>query len=117
MVCRPLLRLALVSRENRLSCHALVDSGADDCVFPLSFMQPLGLNPLVTPKEATGGIGGTNHFANISIDVQGLVRFPVYAAFNERLDPAGHGLLGQWGFFSRFKLHFRLSENIYVIED
>jgi hypothetical protein len=44
------------------------------------------------------------HFANVTIDLQGLVQFPVYAGFTSGLDQTGVGLLGQTGFFERFKI-------------
>jgi hypothetical protein len=50
--------------------------------FPRSFMHPLGLDLLTAPLEMTIGVGSTNvptHFANIDIDLQGVIRFPVYA--------------------------------------
>ncbi len=116
---RPVLRLALTSENKRLSCYAIVDSGADHCVFPRSFLQPLGFNALTAPIEMTTGVGSTNvptHFVNITIDLQGAAQFPVYAGFTTGLDPVGIGLLGQSGFFDRFHLHFKLSEGIYEIE-
>lgn len=96
-----------------------MDSGADHCVFPRSFMQPLGLNPLAAPLEMTIGVGSTNvptHFADIDIDLQGVIQFHVYAGFTTGLDPIGIGLLGQSGFFDRFIVHFKLSQGIYEIE-
>ena len=82
-------------------------------------MQPLGLDPLVAPIEMTAGVGSTNiptHFANLSMDLQGVVQLPVYAGFTAGLDPIGVGLLGQSGFFDRCIVHFRLSQGIYEIE-
>jgi hypothetical protein len=113
------LRLALTSGQHRLSCYAIVDLGSDHCVFPRSFLQPLGLNPLEAPIELTTGVGSTNvptHFVNVEIDLQGVVRFPVYAGFTTGLDAVGMGLLGQSGFFDRFVVHFKLIQGVYEIE-
>lgn len=104
---------------HRLSCYAIVDSGADHCVFPRSFMQPLGLDPLVAPVERISGVGSSDvptHFADVTIDLQGLVQFPVYAGFTSGLDQTGVGLLGQTGFFERFKITFDYSKKMYSIE-
>ncbi len=119
LVRRPVLFLALRSGAHRLSCYAIVDSGADHCVFPRSFMGPLGLDPLVAPVERISGVGSSNvptHFANVTIDLQGLVQFPVYAGFTSGLDQTGVGLLGQTGFFERFKITFDYSKKMYSIE-
>jgi hypothetical protein len=82
-------------------------------------MQPLGLDPLAAPLEMTIGVGSTNvptHFANVDIDLQGVIQFPVYAGFTTGLDPVGIGLLGQSGFFDHFIVHFKLAQGIYEIE-
>jgi hypothetical protein len=39
---RPVLSLALQNGQNRLSCYGIVDSGADYCLFPRSFMLAFG---------------------------------------------------------------------------
>jgi len=82
-------------------------------------MQPLGLDPLVAPIELTSGVGSANvptHFANISIDLQGVVQFPIYAGFTTGLDSAGIGLLGQSGFFDKCMVHFKLPQRLFEIE-
>jgi hypothetical protein len=97
----------------------MIDSGADYCVFPQSFMKSLGIDPLTAPVEMTSGVGTEGmpaHFANISIDLQGLIRFPVFAGFTAGLDPIALRLLGQVGFFDRFNVGFRLSEKTCLIE-
>jgi hypothetical protein len=82
-------------------------------------MQPLGLDPLAAPIELTSGVGSSNlptHFANISIDMQGIIEFPLYAGFTTGLDHLGYGLLGQNGFFDRFNVSFRLCDQLCYIE-
>jgi hypothetical protein len=115
---RPVLTVGLVNGTSRITCYAIIDSGADHCVFPRSFMQPLGLDPLTAPVELSSGVGSANvpiHYANISIDLQGLIEFPAYAGFTTGLDQQGYGLLGQIGFFDRFNVGFRLNEgNCYI---
>ena len=115
---RPLLQVTLRSPQRFLSCYAIVDTGADYCVFPRSFLQPLGLNALQGPTEMTQGIGGSvpTHFFGISIDIGGHFQFPVFAGFTAGLDALGLGLLGQVGFFDRFNVTFKHSEGIYLIE-
>ena len=79
----------------------------------------LGLNSLVAPVETLSGVassGVPTHYFNVEIDLQGMVRFPVYAGFTSGLDDLGLGLLGQAGFFERFHVRFNLSERLYEIE-
>lgn len=119
MAPRPIVKLSLLGNSRTLTCFAMIDSGADHCIFPRSFMQSLGIDPLQAPAEMTFGVGTMGvptHFADVNIDLQGLIRFPVYAGFTTGLDPMGLGLLGQIGFFDRFNLGFRLSEKACLIE-
>ena len=82
-------------------------------------MQALGLDPLIAPIEMTQGVGSANvptHFVNITIDMQGVVQFPVYAGFTTGLDAMGMGLLGQTGFFERFNIHLKQAQKTCFIE-
>jgi hypothetical protein len=113
------MRMALVAGLRRLSCYAVVDSGSDHCVFPVQFLRMLDLNPLASPMETISGVasaGVPTHYFHVEIDLQGMVRFPVYAGFTTGLDALGLGILGQNGFFDRFHVHFKLPQRIYEIE-
>jgi hypothetical protein len=118
-VLRPYLNMALVAGPYRLSCKAMVDSGADDCLFPRSFLQPLGIDPLALPVDFTGGVGNNRNatqYAKIVVDIQGIAQFDVYAGFTVGMDPHGFGLLGQCGFFDRVKIVFDYANRIYAFE-
>jgi len=100
---RPILSLAIQNGQHRFACYAIVDSGADHCVFPRSFMQPLGLDPLTAPTDVTSGVGSADvplHFANVTLHF-GFTQFGIYAGFTTGVDRLGIGLLGQTGFFDR----------------
>ena len=114
---RPVLGLALINGTRRLNCVGIVDSGADYCVFPRSFMPALEISPLSTPSEPGAGVGSytLTHFHNVTMDF-GVLRIPVYAGFTDGLDHWGVGLLGQSSFFDRFKIHFDLPGGIFEIE-
>jgi hypothetical protein len=112
VIARPLIFISLVSGKFRLSCYALVDSGADQCVFPLSFAFELGLSPFIAPSEPIGGLGSSNvpaYFCDVVVELPGLTSFPLRAGFTEGLNHWGIGLLGQDGFFNRFRVNFRLN--------
>jgi hypothetical protein len=82
-------------------------------------MAPLGLDALTSPIELTAGVGSTGiptHFSNVEVDVQGVLKFSVYAGFTVGLEPMGLGLLGQTGFFDRFDVHFKQSATTCLIE-
>jgi len=82
-------------------------------------MQPLGLDPLASPVDGTTGVGSTNvptHYANIGLDLQGVVQLIVYAGFTIGMDQLGIGLLGQAGFFETFKITFDYANKLYHLE-
>jgi hypothetical protein len=82
-------------------------------------MQTLGLDPLAAPVDMTSGVGSTNiptHFTNVTIDLQGVVQFPVYAGFTTGMNELGMGLLGQAGFFARFKITFDYRKGVDTID-
>jgi len=70
------------------------------------------------PFDQAAGVGGSGKrlFHNITIDLSGFAPFQVYAGFAEHLDNLGMGILGQKGFFDRFKVHFDLPQGNFEIE-
>jgi hypothetical protein len=119
-VCRrPLITLRLRNGDKYLSCHAVVDSGADHCVFPRSFMQPLGIDPLVAPVEHIGGVGSNNvptHFASVTMDFM-VVQIPALVGFTMGMEQHGMGLLGQADFFEHFRVTFDHRNKLFIIEN
>lgn len=82
-VQRPLLALRLSAGDKSLDCIACVDSGADHCVFPLSFALALGLNPLTMKRQNTAGVGSaanTTFYQHVAVD-WGNGPFSCYAGF------------------------------------
>jgi len=81
-------------------------------------MQPLGLDPLSAPLELTSGVGSSNvptHYCSVTLDLR-VTQFQVYAGFSAGLDELGIGLLGQEGFFEKFKIMFDYSNKIFALE-
>jgi hypothetical protein len=118
LIKRPFLVAKLRNQQNELNCFAIVDSGADHCVFPRSFMQPLGLDPLIAPVDMTSGLGSNSvptHYSNVTLDL-GIMNFQVYAGFTAGMDQHGIGLLGQQGFFDKFKISFDYTNAQFVLE-
>jgi len=100
--------------ENRfIDLLALVDSGADDCLFPLEVATELGL-PLNHENENRYGGIGSGHisaiFTHVKIDFAGGIAFPLYAGFSDA--PSVVPILGQAGFFDRFDVTFKKRREI-----
>jgi len=104
--------------QQSFNCLACVDTGADHCVFPLTFALALGLNPLTMKKQFTGGVGSAANltfYDTITIDF-GVGGHAIYAGFTAGLEAMGFGLLGQSGFMERYNLQFNRSAGKFHIE-
>jgi hypothetical protein len=114
---RPVITVQL-SGQSRLNCLCIIDSGADHCVFPLSFALQLGFNPLGATQVMTGGVGSAAvpmYFWKIKMDL-GPVQKETMVGFTEDMNSKGIGLLGQHGFFEYFKVQFDLPSKLFWIE-
>ena len=118
-VRRPLLRATLRAKTGRrLSCTVCVDSGADQCIFPLSYALSLGLHPDRMKQQFTSGVGSTDNvtfYEDVEIRVGTRVAF-ARAGFTEGLETIGLGLLGQTGFFDQFTVTFDHRAGAFYIE-
>src|SRR5258708_3777192 len=118
-VRRPLLRATLRARTgSRLSCTVCVDSGADQCIFPLSYALALGLHPTTMKQQLTSGVGSAGNvtfYEEIEIAV-GMRVALARAGFTEGLEAIGLGLLGQTGFFDQFTVTFDHRAGVFHIE-
>jgi hypothetical protein len=115
---RPFIVAHLVVGQNRIRCLSIIDSGADHCVFPLSFALQLGFNPVGETPVMTGGVGSAGvpmYYWKVTIDL-GPAQTEVLAGFTEDMNSKGHGLLGQHGFFDHFKVQFDLPDRLFWIE-
>lgn len=90
------------------SFFAIIDSGADSCVFPAAIGRQIGIDIRSGSTESTMGATGAGqtyyHRVKVYIRIQGkLYSFDCYAGFMYELDQFGFGLLGRHGFFSLFE--------------
>ena len=82
-------------------------------MFPLSFAQLIGLDPLQMKMQMTGGVGSTGNATyyddvrvEIPVETGETISFETFAGFTTGLDAQGIGLLGQKGFFEFFLVAF-----------
>ncbi len=92
------IRIRLSYQHRAVELLALVDSGADDCLFPLEVATLLNV-PLTSERtHRYGGIGQgtiTAAFETVTLEVGGW-SFPMYAGFTDA--PSIVPILGQNGF-------------------
>jgi len=121
---RPVIDILLRNGKKAVSTRALIDSGADHCIFPASFAKPLGItlpNHRFMRFSGTSNFSQTAYFDTIQVAIWNSNRneepilFDLYAGFCDSVEHVGLGILGQEGFFSRFKVILDHPNNIISI--
>ena len=111
---RPLIPVRLIGRRGfaPIDTLALLDSGADRCVFPEEFAVKLGLDlsagASIPIKGATGGQFAAR-ILPVTIEVVG-VAFDCHAAFTSGKIP--YSFVGREGIFEKSQWGFRIGHGI-----
>ena len=126
--CRPYLVAQLVTAAGQsVTCFVCLDTGADHCVFPLTFAAALGLDPLQMKMQMTGGVGSVanaTYYEAITVRIPiaepngniTTIEFQARVGFTAGMDAQGIGLLGQLGFFETFPVTFNHKAKAFSIE-
>lgn len=116
---RPIVTVTLERGSLSIAAFAIVDSGADNCLFPASLAGQLGitiLNRNAYVFSGTSEQGQIAYFETVKATMwngqagEQPLTFELYAGFCDTLEHVGMGLLGQEGFFSRFEVRFDRTE-------
>lgn len=115
-VLRPRIRVRVRHGNRFVDVLALIDSGADDCLFPIGIASLLELT--LQPENTCQyiGIGGNevrSVFQTLTLEI-GDWSFPAYVGFVDT--PTAPALLGQNGFFDQLTVKFSLSRRVIEIE-
>lgn len=109
---RPILNIKLLFNDKSVKYPVLLDSGADFCIFHAEIAADL-LNLKVKNGKpltfyGTGGEPQTAYFHKINIELGGF-DFDLYCGFSFDMKKLPYGILGQTGFFDRFRIEFDYS--------
>ena len=104
---RPIIPIVVWNRATKKSVRylALVDSGADVCIFAAEIGELIGLDVFGGRERSVSGVvaGQMRPYYLHEVEIQvGEVRRLSTVGFMPDLAPNGHGLLGQTGFFDLF---------------
>ena len=108
-ILRPIIPVQLYVKGDKINYEALIDSGADTCVFEGALGEELGLN--VTSGEPVQFSGVQNaeiakaYLHDIDLNIGGH-KLSMPAIFSFDLSSRGYGILGQKGFFDLFTVKF-----------
>ena len=103
---RPVIPIQLIRGEKRVKHLALIDSGADVCIFHAEIGEIIGITVESGKLLHFRGITGeqlTAYFHDIKIEVGGY-EFDCYAGFSRDLSNMPYGIMRQLGFFSLFNV-------------
>jgi hypothetical protein len=117
---RPVARATITASTGKSARWlVLLDSGADACLFPLSMAKMLGLDVTKLPRALTSGVGSQSNvtwYDTVTIDLGQEIKFSAYVGFSEAMERIGTGLLGQSGFFERYRVEFLLTRKLFTID-
>lgn len=107
-VHRPVVDILLTFDKKSVEYQALIDSGADFCIFHTEMAEILGI-PIINGKKitffGTGGTPQTAYFHNVQIELGGS-SMDLYCGFSSDMKSLPYGILGHIGFFDQFKIEF-----------
>ena len=112
----PLLKVTLRHQNKKVTVLAIIDSGADICVFNLDYAKLLELDLSSCEQVTVSGVEGMVrdcYKTTIDLEPEGLPKITVPVLF---IDSSGvDGLLGQEGFFDQHIITFDKQNNIFEI--
>lgn len=119
-ILKPIIPIRVRSGDKELSYAALIDSGADFCIFDSEVGEQLGLDIHSGQKENFGGIQSagkaTAFIHEIKINIGGW-DYKTKVGFSSDIAKFGYGILGQKGFFDLFTVKFDLTNEEIEIKE
>lgn len=110
-ILKPIIPVKIVVGGKTIRYSALVDSGADFCIFDAEIGEALGLDIRSGEKEIFGGIQGRGgaeaFFHGVELNIGGW-EYKTIVGFSYDIAKFGFGVLGQKGFFDIFVVKFDL---------
>ena len=105
---RPVIPVTLTINGQPIPYEALVDSGADICIFDAQLAELAGLDITTGSERLVAGITGQaerQYLHQVIVNVGGW-EHTIEAGFLSNIGRHGYGVLGQLGFFEFFKVTF-----------
>lgn len=112
-ILKPIIQVGVLANGKELNYAALIDSGADFCIFDAEIGEYLGLDVKSGRLVEFGGIqdrGGAEAFLHsVGLNIGGY-NYQTNVGFSRDIAKHGFGILGQKGFFDMFAVKFDLSK-------
>lgn len=108
-ILRPIIPIKISANGFTVKYDALIDSGADFCIFHAEIGEYLGLDVKSGAREIFSGIedsiGAEAYFHELTLMV-GETKINTLVGFSYDIADHGYGLLGQKGLFEKFNIKF-----------
>jgi hypothetical protein len=117
-VLRPIINISVKFQDRKLRLFALLDSGADWCLFPASMGEYLCIQVDQGEKIEFTGISalGVAYFHEVTLEIGGW-EHNCLVGFSPDLDKMNvPAVLGQNGFFDRYEVTFNYKKEIIEIK-
>ncbi|OGM91178.1 hypothetical protein A2755_02105 [Candidatus Wolfebacteria bacterium RIFCSPHIGHO2_01_FULL_48_22] len=108
-ILKPIIPIQIKIKNDELDYVALIDSGADFCIFDAELGEYLGLDVRFGREKIFGGVqerGGATAFLHDVILSVGGWDYKTTVGFSYDIAERGFGVLGQKGFFDIFTVKF-----------
>lgn len=119
-ILKPIIPIEIGYEGRPIKYGALVDSGADFCIFDAQIGEALGIDVRSGKVEKFGGVQssspGKAYLHKVILTVGGWI-YSTEVSFSYDIAPWGYGILGQKGFFDIFKIKFDLSKESMELTD
>lgn len=119
-ILKPIIPIKILNTNIVLQYAALIDSGADFCIFDAGLGEYLGINITSGMEIQFGGIqslgGAKAYIHKITLEIGGH-EFKTEIGFSYDISKNGYGILGQKGFFSLFSVKFDLQKEDIEIKE
>jgi len=119
-ISRPIVPVRISWKGKSVQYSALIDSGADFCIFDGEVGDYLGIDVRSGVKEVFGGVqerGGAEAFLHeVTLNIGGW-DYKTTVGFSYDIAKHGSGILGQKGFFDMFSIKFDLPKEDIEIKE
>lgn len=120
LILKPIISIKILKAGINLQYAALIDSGADFCIFDAGLGEYLGLNIKSGTEVQFGGIqslgGAKAYIHKVTLEIGGH-EFITEVGFSYDISRNGYGILGQKGFFEKFIVKFDLEKEEIEIKE
>ena|SRR3989338_2371244 len=108
-ILKPIIPIGLTVGDKPFDYSALIDSGADFCIFDAGIGEALSLDVKSGKRLQFSGVqeaGGAQAFLHEVTILIGGLKYTIPVGFSYDIAKDGYGILGQKGFFDIFSVKF-----------